>query len=49
MTPRNKKNEQAKPTDQLGTTLKSLIFDFDDGNQNACRGQYYAMLPLHSP
>jgi hypothetical protein len=43
------KNEQAEPTEQLGTTLKSLIFDVDDGDQNACWGQYYTMLPLRSP
>jgi hypothetical protein len=54
LVPRPKKNrntnkEQAKPTEQLGTTLKLLIFDVDDGNQNARQGQYYAMLPMHSP
>jgi hypothetical protein len=46
---RNKKNEQAKPTEQLRTTPKLLIFNVDDGDQNARRGQYYAMLPLCSP
>jgi hypothetical protein len=30
---RNKKNEQAKPTEQLQTTPKSLIFDFNNGDQ----------------
>jgi hypothetical protein len=34
----NKTNEQAKPTEQHGTTPKSLIFDVDNGNQNASRG-----------
>jgi hypothetical protein len=46
---RNKKNKQAKPTQQLGTTPKSLTFDFDNGNQNARRGQYYKILPSCSP
>jgi hypothetical protein len=43
------KNKQAKPTEQLWTTPKLLIFDFDDGDQNALRGQYYAMLPSPFP
>ncbi len=30
-----KKNEQAEPTEQLQTTPKSLIFDVNDGDQNA--------------
>jgi hypothetical protein len=46
---RNRKNKQAEPTEQLGTTPKMLIIDFDNYNQNACRDQYYAMLPLRSP
>jgi hypothetical protein len=46
---RSKKNEQAKPTEQLRTTPKLLIFDFDDGNQKGNRDQYYAMLPSRSP
>jgi hypothetical protein len=46
---KNKKNKQAKPTEQLRTTLKLLIFDVDNGNQNACRGQYYTMVTSRSP
>jgi hypothetical protein len=46
---RNKKNKQANPTEQLRTTPKLLIFDFNDGNQNARQGPYYAMLPSCSP
>ncbi len=42
---RNKKNKQAEPTEQLGTSPKLLIFDFDDGNQNTRQGPYYTMLP----
>jgi hypothetical protein len=49
-TKRNKKaSKQAKLTEQLGKTPKSLIFNFDAGNQNARRGQHYPMLPSCSP
>jgi hypothetical protein len=37
---KNKKNEQAEPTEQLRTSPKLLIFDFGNGNQSARRGQY---------
>ncbi len=50
LVPRTQKNRyKAKPTEQLRTTPKLLIFDFDDGDQNARWGQYYAMLSLRSP
>ena len=44
-----KKNEQAEPTEQLGTSPKLLIFDFSDGDQNTRRGPCYMSLPLRSP
>ncbi len=39
-------SQQNNNTGQL--TPKSLIFDFNDGDQNARRGPYYAMLPSRS-